>query len=110
MRFVPLFLGISGWELAVILLAVLFLFGPGRIPEFARMLGKGLRAFRNIKFEVDKQVRDIERDVNKKIYEEEMKESEKEMLVEKEGLGPVVDYNPDDPYNLEDMRPEGNKK
>lgn len=110
MRFIPLFLGISGWELAVILLAVLLLFGPGRIPEFARMLGKGMRAFRNIKFEVDKQVRDIERDVNKRIYEEEMKESEKETMAEKEKPAPAMEYNPDDPYHLEGNSSESNQK
>lgn len=105
-----MFLGISGWELAIILLAVLLLFGPGKIPEFARMLGKGMRAFRNIKFEVDKQVRDIERDVNKRIYEEEMKESENEIVAEKEGLDPVMEYNPDDPYHLQDNGSESNQK
>lgn len=34
------------WELFVILLVILVLFGGKKLPEFARNLGKGMREFR----------------------------------------------------------------
>lgn len=35
-------------EILVILLVAMMIFGPGRIPEMARQLGRGLRAFRKM--------------------------------------------------------------
>ncbi len=37
---------IGGWELIVILMVVLVLFGGKKLPEFAKNLGKGLREFK----------------------------------------------------------------
>ena len=37
----------SGWELVVLLVLVLLLFGPGRIGKVAAELGKGIRSFRD---------------------------------------------------------------
>jgi TatA/E family protein of Tat protein translocase len=48
---------ISGGEIFVILLAILLFFGADKIPEFARMMGKGVREFKkatdDIKRELD---------------------------------------------------------
>jgi sec-independent protein translocase protein TatA len=56
-----LFLG--GGEIMVVLLFVLLLFGSDKIPEAARMLGKGLREFRRatdeIKREISSEAKDI---------------------------------------------------
>lgn len=38
--------GLSFWEIAAILAVVLIVFGPSKLPELARNLGKGLREFR----------------------------------------------------------------
>jgi len=38
---------IGPWELAILLLVVLLVFGPKRLPEMGRSLGKGLREFKN---------------------------------------------------------------
>ena len=38
---------LGGWELLVILLIVVLLFGSRRIPELARGLGEGIRNFRS---------------------------------------------------------------
>jgi sec-independent protein translocase protein TatB len=38
--------GMSGTELAIVLLVALLLLGPQKLPELARALGKGLRDFR----------------------------------------------------------------
>jgi len=38
--------GLGGWELVIILVIVLLLFGAGRITKIAGELGGGIRAFR----------------------------------------------------------------
>lgn len=54
----PVFLfGLSMGELFIVIFVALLLFGPKRIPELARGLGKGIREFRkaaeDIKNEID---------------------------------------------------------
>ena len=39
--------GIQLWELFVLLLVVLLVFGPKRLPEMGRSLGKGMREFKD---------------------------------------------------------------
>lgn len=39
--------GLGGGELALILVALLFLFGGKKIPELARGLGKGIKEFKD---------------------------------------------------------------
>ena len=38
--------GMGHWEILIILLIGLLVFGAGRIPEMARGMGKGIREFR----------------------------------------------------------------
>ncbi len=38
--------GLSPWEMGIILLIVLLVFGAKRVPEIGRALGKGIREFR----------------------------------------------------------------
>ncbi|HEV8602489.1 MAG TPA: twin-arginine translocase TatA/TatE family subunit [Gaiellaceae bacterium] len=38
---------ISLWEILILLLVVLLIFGPRRLPEMGRSLGKGMREFRD---------------------------------------------------------------
>lgn len=45
--FTPLFIGnLRGWQLIIVLLVVLLLFGGKKIPEMMRGLGKGINAFK----------------------------------------------------------------
>lgn len=37
---------LSGWELLVVLVIILLLFGVGRISKIAKELGSGIRSFR----------------------------------------------------------------
>ncbi len=47
MPLLALFGPIGAWEIILILLIVVFLFGARRIPEIARSLGEGIRGFRS---------------------------------------------------------------
>jgi len=38
---------LGSWEIIVILVVILVLFGGKKLPEFARNLGKGMREFKN---------------------------------------------------------------
>ncbi len=37
----------SGWEIAVVLVIVLVIFGPKRLPDLGRSLGSGMREFKD---------------------------------------------------------------
>jgi sec-independent protein translocase protein TatA len=39
--------GIGVWEIAILLLVALLVFGPKRLPEMGRSLGKGMREFKD---------------------------------------------------------------
>ena len=51
----------GGWELMIILLVVLLLFGAKKIPELARGLGRGIREFKDATKEVKNE---LEQSVN----------------------------------------------
>jgi Tat protein translocase TatB subunit len=61
---VLLFFDISGGELMVILLVAFIVFGPSRIPEVARKIGRGInevrRASDEIKREINKETRKMD--------------------------------------------------
>lgn len=38
---------IGPWEIAILLVIVLLVFGPKRLPEMGRSLGKGMREFKS---------------------------------------------------------------
>lgn len=63
------FMGIGPLELLLIILVIFIVFGPGRLPEVARGLGRGLRGLRKAWFEftreLDKEVKDIQSTVAK---------------------------------------------
>jgi sec-independent protein translocase protein TatA len=62
-------MGVSGSEILVILLGVLLLFGSKKMPEVARMMGKGMREFRKatdeIKREINEETKEIRNDFKK---------------------------------------------
>ena len=39
--------GIGIWEMLILLLVLLLVFGPKRLPEMGRSLGKGMREFKD---------------------------------------------------------------
>ncbi len=58
MRFFPAFLENIGWqELVIILIIVVVLFGPRRLPEIAEALGKSVRKFKDATHDAEEQVK-----------------------------------------------------
>ena len=47
------------WEIVIIFLVVLLLFGGKKLPELAKGLGKGLREFKNASRDIKKEVEDV---------------------------------------------------
>ena len=62
-----LFLDISGGELLLIIIVIFVVFGPNKIPEIARTLGRGFNEIRNasnqIKKEINREVNHIKNEV-----------------------------------------------
>lgn len=52
-------MGLSLWHLLIVVLVIVILFGPGRLPRAMEDLAKGVKAFRNgLKDEDDKASKD----------------------------------------------------
>jgi sec-independent protein translocase protein TatA len=49
---------IGPWELVLVLVIALIIFGPGKLPEVARSVGKGINEFKRATNEVKQQVQE----------------------------------------------------
>ncbi len=49
--------GLSPWELLIVFLAILLLFGAKRLPEIGSSLGKGIRGFKDSITDVEGEIR-----------------------------------------------------
>jgi TatA/E family protein of Tat protein translocase len=56
---------VGGGELLLIVLAILLLFGPKKIPEVANMVGKGMRKVRQAQDEFTQHMRDVATDMER---------------------------------------------
>ena len=57
-------LGVIGpWEIVIIALVILLLFGGKKIPELMKGLGKGVKSFKQGMNEVEKELDDVKKDV-----------------------------------------------
>ena len=55
-----------GWgEIVLIVLVILLLFGGKKIPELMRGLGKGVKSFKSGLSEVENEIEEIKKDINK---------------------------------------------
>ncbi len=92
------YLFISSQELILVFLAVLLLFGAKQIPEFARLLGKGMNEFR-------KATDDIKREFTENTgdFAKDLKESRDEISREIKDLGKAVIETD---KNTESIKPE----
>ena len=60
---VPLVFNLGFWEIVIIALVVLLLFGGKKIPELMRGLGKGVRNFKEGMKDVENDVNEIKKDI-----------------------------------------------
>lgn len=67
----PFLFGISGSELLVLLLLVLLLFGPKKIPEIARMIGRGLSEVKKVQREINTEIHRYSSDIQKEALDME---------------------------------------
>ena len=62
----PLLFGSLGfWEIALIVLVILLLFGGKKIPELMRGLGKGIKSFKEGMKEVEGEMKEIKKEIKK---------------------------------------------
>lgn len=63
----PLLFGSLGfWEIALIVLAIVLLFGGKKIPELMRGIGKGVKSFKEGMKDVEDDIQDIKKDIEGK--------------------------------------------
>lgn len=48
--------GIGVWELVIILVVILIIFGPGKLPEVGKAVGKTFRSFKDAQKSVEKDI------------------------------------------------------
>tara|TARA_B100001123_G_C14513021_1_gene711092 strand:+ start:344 stop:541 length:198 start_codon:yes stop_codon:yes gene_type:complete len=60
-------MSLGPWEIVLIFLVVIILFGGAKIPEIARSLGKGLREFKKTTKDIQDEVSNINEDVKKTV-------------------------------------------
>ena len=69
------FFGMGPLEILLILIVGVIAFGPGRLPQLARNLGKGIAAFKkatmDLTAEVSKEFEDVEKEVKQPSKREE---------------------------------------
>ena len=76
------------WIILLIILAILFLYGPKKIPELMRGLGRGLGEFQRGKQEIE---REIKRETAEASTEDERRDFERKVVKVAKGLGIAVD-------------------
>jgi sec-independent protein translocase protein TatA len=64
------------WELGLILLIVLLIFGPGKLPDVGRFLGKGFKEFKSAVNKEENNKLDSSDDEVKDIDEENIKKAD----------------------------------
>ncbi len=61
----PLLINLNGWEIPIIVLVILILFGGKKIPEFMKGLGKGINSFKRGLNDIEEDIKtDISSDQN----------------------------------------------
>ena len=55
---------VGGWEVLIIALLILLLFGGKKIPELMRGLGKGIKSFKEGMKEVEGEMKEIKKEIN----------------------------------------------
>lgn len=85
--FVIFLFGISGGELLILLLVVLLLFGPKKIPEIARMIGRGMNEVKKVQREINTEIHRYSSDIERET--KSMESDVREMTRETDAETPV---------------------
>jgi len=72
-----LFLDVGGGELLLILIAVFLLFGPKKIPEIARGIGKGMHEFQKATKDITEEIENSKNEIVENSTEIDDREKEK---------------------------------
>lgn len=59
----PLIFNLGFWEIVIIALVVLLIFGGKKIPELMKGLGKGVKSFKEGIKEVEDEMKDVKKDI-----------------------------------------------
>lgn len=65
MKTILLFQNFGLWEILIIALVILLIFGGKKIPELMKGLGKGVKSFKAGMAEAEKDLQDIKKDIDK---------------------------------------------
>lgn len=65
MKTILLFGSFGFWEILIIALVILLIFGGRKIPELMKGLGKGVKNFKEGMSDVEKDIDDIKKDIEK---------------------------------------------
>ncbi len=71
-------------HLVILFIIALLVFGPEKLPELARMLGKAMAEFRRITYDVRKVVEDEMRDMEHQAREADLRKREAALAAERE--------------------------
>ncbi len=68
---------VGPWEIGIILVIILIIFGVGKLPQVGGAIGKGLRAFRQgQRGEEDEEAPEAKRKVTKRVAKDSRKQEE----------------------------------
>lgn len=59
----PLIFNLGFWEIVILVLVVLLIFGGKKIPELMKGLGQGVKSFKEGIKEVEDEVKDVKKDI-----------------------------------------------
>ena len=64
-------MNLGPWEIVLIILVVILIFGGKKLPELARGLGKGLKEFRKAKKEITDEINTVTDDIKESVNNRE---------------------------------------
>ena len=83
---VLIFFDVSGGEIMMVLLLAIILFGPKRIPEITKKIGKVMYEYRKVTEKIKSEIRNVENEAEENVEllkKEDDKNIEKEQIINK---------------------------